>query len=103
MAKGQKSVTLRENTYLRAKETAAQLGYKKTSAFVADLIQKTIVKTKKTQVENAAKNAAELLKTGKRFCPKDDTAMRWKEGVGAYVCARGHILGIDVQPEELKE
>ena len=36
------------------------------------------------------------------ICPLDNTAIRYKKGVGAFVCARGHIVGIDVTPEELK-
>jgi len=39
---------------------------------------------------------------GRYYCPKDGTAIRWKEGVGAWVCARGHLLYKDIQPSELR-
>lgn len=37
----------------------------------------------------------------RRYCPKDKTALRWKKGVGAWVCADGHILDIDIKASEL--
>ena len=37
------------------------------------------------------------------ICPLDGTAIRYKDGVGAYVCARGHIVGVDITAEELRK
>jgi hypothetical protein len=52
-----------------------------------------------SEVESRLKKA---LAENRRFCPRDGTAIRWKKTVGAFVCARSHLLYIDIQPEELR-